>query len=184
MRVIISMLRGVNVGGNKRMSMEGLRSLYASLGMEQPRTYVQSGNVVFKTKERSLPRLVEKLEAGILEDFGFQSKVIVRTHAEMEDVIQRNPFAGREGIHPGKLVVTFLGAEPAPEAAAKVLAIPAAPEELYLDGREMYIYFPDGQGRTKLPVAKMERILAVPATSRNWNSVLSLRDMAAEMTGK
>ncbi len=178
---VISMLRGVNLGAHKRIKMDALRDLYESLGFRDPQTYVQSGNVLFKTSERSLASLVKRIEAGIEETFGFHSDVIVRTPAEMQSVIARNPFASRSGIEPNKLLVTFLAGDPTPEARAKIAEIKTDPEELRLDGRELYIYYPNGMGRTKLNAASIERVLKLSGTARNWNSVKNMLEMAEKM---
>lgn len=181
MAVVISMLRGVNVGGRKRMAMEALRELYCALGCQDTRTYVQSGNVVFKTKERDLHRLTKRIEAEIERSFGFHSHIIVRSPDEMRDVVLKNPFASRAGIDPGKLLVTFLASDIEPAAREVVLSIRAEPEELHVSARELYIYFSNGMGRTKLPMARIEKVVKTPATSRNWNTVLKLLAIAEEM---
>jgi len=177
MAVIISMLRGVNLG-KRRIKMDALRELCASLELDNPQTYVQSGNVIFETKERNLARLAVRIEDAIQRKFGFHSDVILRTTEEMRGVIGRNPFAGRKNIEPGKLVVTFLAEDPGEAAREAVREIKADPEELWIDGRELYIYFPQNMGRTKLPVSAIGKILKTPGTARNWNSVSRVLEMA------
>jgi len=144
MAVVISLLRGVNVGGHHMIKMDALRVLYESLGLRDAQTYVQSGNVVFKTQERNLVRLSKRIEDGIEQTFGFRPHVIVRTPSELRSVIARNPFAKRRGIEPNRLLVTFLAGDPSPEARDKALNLKTDPEELRLDGREFYMYFPSG----------------------------------------
>jgi uncharacterized protein (DUF1697 family) len=181
MPVIISMLRGVNLARHQRMKMEALRAVYESLGLRNPQTYVQSGNVIFSASEKNHVRLAARIEQAIEKAFGFRPAVILRTVAELRDAIARNPFADRRGMEPNKLLVTFLGEDPGEEAREKVRAIDAAPEELHIDGRELYIYFTNGMARPKLPLARIERILAVPGTGRNWNSVTKMLEMAEKM---
>src|SRR5690242_15662107 len=125
--VVVSMLRGVNVGSHNRIKMDALRALCESLELLNPQTYIQSGNVVFRTRERALARLAEHIENGIEESFGFRPAVILRTSAELKNVIGSNPFARRSEIDPSKLLVTFLAREPEPQARQKVLAINADP---------------------------------------------------------
>src|SRR5436309_15835190 len=120
MPVIVSMLRGVNVGGNHKIKMEALRALYESLGFSDVQTYIQSGNVVFRTKATGLAALGKKIEDGIEAQFGFRPAVILRTMEELRTAIAGCPFAGREGMEPGKLLVTFLSAAPKEEARVKV----------------------------------------------------------------
>jgi len=162
MPVIISMLRGVNVGGHNLIKMDALRALYESLKLKDPRTYVQSGNVVFSTKEVDLVKLSRRIEDALERSFGFRPVLILRTAAAMRNVIERNPFAARTGLEPGKFYVAFLAREPDPEAREKVLAIRADPEELKMDGQELYIYYPDGMGRSKLSHTVLERALKIP----------------------
>ena len=157
MAVVISMLRGVNLGAHNRIQMSALRALYESLKLRDAQTYVQSGNVVFRSDEKDLGKLAGRIENGIERKFGFHSDVILRSVAELRETIARNPFAARRDIHPGKLLVTFLVAEPTREAREKVLQIKTDPEELRIEGREVYIYFPDGMGRSKLSWMKIAR---------------------------
>lgn len=181
MRVVISMLRGVNLGPHRRVKMEALRALYESLGLKEPQTYVQSGNILFKAKEKNLERLARRIEAAIEQTFGFQSDVILRTTAEMREALAKNPFAGRKDIEPAKLLVTFLASDPGETAREKLRQIQAAPEEMWIDGRELYIYFPDGMARPKLSIPTIERTLKVSGTGRNLNSVQKMLAMAEDM---
>jgi uncharacterized protein (DUF1697 family) len=183
MVVIVSMLRGVNLGAHNRVKMEELRALYESLKLREPQTYVQSGNVIFKTDERDLTKLARRIESAIAKKFGFHTDVMLRSTAELRDVVRRNPFAKRRGIEPSKLLVTFLASDPGEEARAKVRAIKTEPEELWIDGREAYIYFLDGMARPKLSWPAIAKILKVSGTGRNWNSVTKMLEMAERMEG-
>jgi uncharacterized protein (DUF1697 family) len=181
MTVMISMLRGVNVGGHNKIKMDALRALYEFLKLRDAQTYVQSGNVIFSTDERDISRLAKRIEDGIERKFGFRPDVILRTAAEMRDVIARNPFAKRRGIEPGKLLVSFLASDPGEEARKKLRQMKCDPEELRVEGREVYIYFPNGMGRSKLPWAGLDKMLKTPATGRNWNSVTKMLEMAEKL---
>jgi len=121
MTVYISLLRGVNVGGHNRIKMEPLRALYESLGLRNAQSLLQSGNVIFKTKEQDLVRLATRIENGIERTFGFRPDVIVRTVSNLRDVIARNPFATRPGIDPSRLLVTFLAGGPAGSVISNAL---------------------------------------------------------------
>jgi uncharacterized protein (DUF1697 family) len=181
MTVIISMLRGINLGSHKRVKMDALRACYESMKLRDPQTYVQSGNVIFATREPDLERLARLIEKGIAQTFGFRSDVVLRTAPGLRDVVARNPFAKRNGIEPGKLIVTFLATDPEAEARSAVLKIKAGPEELKLSGRELYTYFPDGMGRSKLPWASVEKMFKTTVTSRNWNTVLNMLTIAEKI---
>ena len=181
MPVIICMLRGVNVGGHNMIKMEALKALCVSLKLKDPQTYVQSGNVIFKTEEKDLEKLARRIQDAIEGKIGFRPNVMLRTAAELQQVVARNPFAKRSGIEPGRLLVNFLASDPGKDAREKALAIKIGPEELHLAGREAYIYFPNGQGRSKLPWAAIERALGTSGTGRNWNSVTKMLEIAEKM---
>lgn len=176
------MLRGVNLGPHRRISMEPLRALYESLGFRDVQTCLQSGNVVFRTGEKDLGKVARKIEQAIERHFGFHSDVVLRTAADLRSVIATNPFASREGIEPAKLHVVFLGADPEAQAATRVSAIKAEAEELHLHGRELFIYYRNGAGRSKLTMAVMEKALGnTGVTARNWNTVGKLLEMATRL---
>jgi uncharacterized protein (DUF1697 family) len=181
MPVIVSMLRGVNVGGHNQIKMETLRSLYQSLGLGHAQTFIQSGNVVATTRARDLPGLAKRIEDAIERSAGFRCDVILRTVSELRDAVARNPFEARPGIDPAKLLVTFLAAAPDPEGRDKVLGMNAAPEELRIDGRHVYIYFANGLARPKLSWTLIGKIMKTPATGRNWNTVRKLLEIAERL---
>src|ERR1700691_3805264 len=138
MPVLISLLRGVNVGGHRKVKMDDLRALYESLGFEGVQTYINSGNVIFKTSGRDMVRLRKRIEDATESACGFRSDVILRTPADLQGVIARNPFAPRPAMDASRLAIHFLGADPSAAAREQVRAIDAAPEELHIDGRELY----------------------------------------------
>jgi uncharacterized protein (DUF1697 family) len=181
MAAIISLLRAVNVTGYNKVKMDALRELYESLGLRGAQTYIQSGNVVFKTDAKDLVRLQKRIQDAIEKSYGFRPGVVLRSSAELKDVVRRNPFAKRSGIEPNRLVVSFLTGEPDVESKQKIAQIKVGPEELVLDGRELYIYYTGGIGSSKLTPAVIERALKVPGTARNWNTVTKLLAMAENL---
>jgi uncharacterized protein (DUF1697 family) len=181
MAVMISMLRGVNIGGHHKIKMAELRALYQRLKLRDVETHVQSGNVIFRTAERHSARLGQRIEDAIEKKYGFRPSVVLRTPSEFRDVIARNPFADRKEMEPSKLAVIFLESDPGKEIREKVLAVKADPEEVRMEGRELYIYFPNGMARPKLSVPTIERILKTPSTGRNWNTVRKLLEMAERL---
>jgi uncharacterized protein (DUF1697 family) len=181
MPVLISMLRGVNLGAHNRIKMDALRALYESLKFEDPRTYVQSGNVIFRTKEKNSPALAKKIQQAIEHTFKCSPEVILRTTDELKKAIAASPFADRRNLEPGKILVTFLAAEPGPQARTTLLSLRSYPEEIHLKGRELYIYFPDGAGKSKLPWSRLEKLFQTTGTARNWNSVTNMLAMAQEL---
>jgi len=181
MPAVIAMLRAVNLVSHNRIKMDALCALCTSLKLREPKTYVQSGNVVFHTAERNLARVAKSIEDGIERKFGFPTAAIVRTAAEMRDVVARNPFTERRDIDLKKLLVFFLASDPGVEAQQTIRDVKVDGEELRLDGRELYIYFPNGIGRSKVSTSAIERKLKVPGTGRNWNSVTKLLGMVEEL---
>jgi uncharacterized protein (DUF1697 family) len=177
MTTMIALLRGVNVGGRNMIKMDALRALCESLGHCNVQTYVQSGNVVFQTSERDTAKLAAKIESTIEKKHEFRPDIILRTTAEMREVVAKNPFAKRKDIEPGKLIVTFLADQPSAEVKTAVLALKPEPEEIQMRGRELYVYFPEGSGRSKL-VPLLSKALKNTGTGRNWNSVMKLLEMA------
>jgi uncharacterized protein (DUF1697 family) len=181
MAVIISLLRGVNIGGHHKIKMDALRDLYKRLRLEDAQTYLQSGNVVFRMKGRDHAKLAKRIEDAIEENFGFRIDVVLRTSAELSDVISRSPFARRRGLDPRKLAVIFLKECPSAECLRAALKIETAPEELRIDGCEAHVYFPNGMGRPRMSWPKIERALKTSGTGRNWNTVTNLFEIAQTM---
>ena len=181
MPILISMLRGVNLGSHNRINMGSLRALYESLELGDPRTYLQSGNVIFRSKQKMSPALAKKIQNAIEREFGCRPEVILRTTDELRKAIAVSPFPANRGLEPGKILVTFLNAQPGPEAQAALLKFKNHPEEVHMKGRELYIYFPNGAGRSNLPWSSVEKLLKTQGTARNWNSVTNMLAIAEEM---
>jgi len=181
MPVLISMLRGVNLPHHNKINMPALRAVYESLKFRNPQTYLQSGNVIFQTREKSSSALAKKIQNAIEGEFGCRPEVILRTTDELRNAVADTPFLSSRGLEPGKVLVTFLAAEPGPESRVTLQGLSSHPEELHLLGRELYIYFPNGAGKSKLPWSSVEKLLKVTGTARNWNSVTNMLAMAEEM---
>ncbi len=182
MPILISMLRGVNLGPHNRIKMDRLRAVYESLKLEDVRTYVQSGNVIFRTKEKPTSRLTKKIQTAIERECRCSPDVILRTSEELRKTVAANPFAKRKDVEPGKLLVTFLSAEPGVAVQETLDELGKKyPEELHLRGRELFIYFPNGAGKSKLPWSKVEKLTKVTGTARNWNSVTNMLEIADEL---
>jgi len=181
MAAAISLLRGVNVGGHHKIRMEELRELYESLGLRHAQTYVQSGNVVFRTDARDFTRLSKRIADAIEQRFAFRPGVILRTAADLRGVIAANPFASRCDLDPSRLLVYFLASEPPADARGRLMRIETAPEELRMEGRELYIYCPNGMARPKVAWTFIEKTLQTSGTGRNWNTVRKLLEMAESL---
>jgi len=169
----VALLRGINVGAHRRISMADLRSLFDELGCAEARTYLQSGNVVFESN-RSASRLAPALERAIADRLAPDVSVLLRAKSELTKVTDANPFAAHEQ---SKLHVTFLAKRPTRGRAAALDPTAGAPDEFRLLGRELYLYYPGGYGRSKLSNAYFEKALGVAATTRNWKTVTALAEL-------
>jgi len=181
MPVIIALLRGVNIGGHHKIKMDVLRALCESLEFQNVQTHLQSGNVVFRTRERNLAKVSEHIQGAIERKVGFRPDVVLRTIPELRELIARNPFANRRGLDPSKYAVTFFTKAPSKESRESVLKLKITPEELRFGGREMHIYFPNGMARPNFSWSVVGRLLKKSGTSRNWNTVTKLLELAESL---
>lgn len=179
--LLISILRGVNVGPYRRIRMEALQAIYESLKLRNPQTYGQSGNVLFRTQEQDLAQLAARIEDRIEQRFEFRPDVILRTLPELREAVAKNPFAKRHSFEAGKLLVCFLADDPGKKAWNEIRRMKIRPEELRIKGRELYIYFPGGMAGSKLPMAQIEKTLKAAAAGRKWNSVTKLLQIAERL---
>lgn len=177
MTTYIALLRGINVGGNKIIKMLDLKAMFQTLGFENVRTYIQSGNVVFESDEGSESLLTGVIERKIHEVFGFEVSVIIRTLAEMENVIANDPFQLSEPEDFKRWYVTFLPAEPSAEALDKLRTYENGPDKVRFVGREMYILYEVSVSQSPLFKVPFDRILGMTITARNWNTVNKLVTM-------
>jgi uncharacterized protein (DUF1697 family) len=159
--------------------MADVRDLVTSVGFRNPRTLLQSGNVVFEGRSRVTTAAVEKqLEAASASHLGFPVEFFVRTQRELEQVIAQNPFPGEARRDPSHLLVLFLREPPlAADVGALRAAIPGR-ERLEASGSHLYLVYPDGIGRSKVTSALIERTIGGRGTARNWNTVLKLSALA------
>lgn len=174
----IALLRGINVGGNT-LRMERLRALFAELGFDGARTYVQSGNVLF-TAARPPAGLAALIEGRLVRETRLPVCVLIRTPAQLKRIVAANPFLKEPGIDARKLHVTFLAGRAPKSGLAALGAVKGGADRWHAAGEEIYLHCPDGYGRSKLSNAAIERMLATRATTRNWNTVRALYEMSRE----
>jgi uncharacterized protein (DUF1697 family) len=177
MNTYISMLRGINLG-NKTIRMADLKSLYESLGFVDVRTYVQSGNVVFESSEPDSEKLETLIEEQIEKSYVFQVATFVRDKDYFKKVIDNNPFVNERHEDPVRLHVTFLYKSPGQPDLAQLATPKGETDEFAMGEKEIYLFCPNGYGRTKLSNTFFEKKLKVPATTRNWNTVNALFNLA------
>jgi uncharacterized protein (DUF1697 family) len=175
----LALLRGVNVGGNKGVPMAELRALAGALSLGNPRTLLQSGNLVFSSEGAEPAELERRLEAAIAEKLGVETEVCVRPAAVWRRVVQANPFPEAARADPAHLLLVAFKAPPRSDGPETLAAAYDGPEQLRLAEGHAYIVYPDGVGRSKLTPALLGRHLG-QGTARNWNTVLKLERMLSE----
>ncbi len=177
MTLLISMIRGINVGGARPLRMADLRALYEALGFSAVRTYLQSGNVVCEAKGGDAAAHAAAVERAILGRFGHEVSVAALTSKGLAAVVASNPLLGKRSVDPQFLHATFLiGAR---GASLRGLELPLGPrEDAVLAGDVVYLYCPNGYGVTKINNGLFERIFSCGATTRNWRTVVALDGMA------
>lgn len=175
MTAYVALLRGINVGGSNKVAMADLRAMFGALGYEDAQTYIQSGNVVFTAKATEAA-LVRRIEGAITKTFSLQIRVMVRSKAQLASVLAADPFAGAA---PTLAHVAFLSARPSAKKVAALDPHRSPPDVVAVIGREVYLHYPNGSGRSKLTGAYLERVLGTTATARNRNTVTKLLAMLA-----
>ncbi|MER6121352.1 DUF1697 domain-containing protein [Streptomyces sp. NPDC001795] len=173
-----ALLRGINVGGSKKVPMAQLRSLMTGLGHTGVATYLQSGNAVFTADHGDEESLAAELAEAIEKHFGFRVDVVVRDHAYLTAVREACPFPADE-LEAKQLHVTYFSKPVDAERFAEVDPAVYLPEEFRLGDRALYLYAPEGLGRSKLAehLSKPRLLKGIIATSRNWNTVVKMEEM-------
>lgn len=171
-----ALLRGINVGGNKKVSMAELRDFAAKLGLDDPRTLLQSGNLVFSSKTTA-QKLESMLEMETKKRFALETRYLLRTADEWQSVIAVNPFPDAAVRDPSHLVVMFFRDAPAPRSVKALQAAIVGREAVRAIGRQAYLTYPDGIGDSKLTLPMIEKALGTTGTGRNWNTVTKINGL-------
>ena len=175
--VNVALLRGINVGGKNKLPMKDLATMFVDAGCNDVRTYIQSGNVLFRAEPTLNEDISSLISASILNRFGFRVPVVTRTSRELQEIVQANPFM-EHSAEPDKLHVAFLSEIP-DRANVNALDPNRSPsDEFAVLGSEVYLYCPNGLARTKLTNSYFDSTLSTISTMRNWKTVLRLLDMA------
>lgn len=183
MTVYVGLLRAVNVGGNAPVRMAPLRALLTRAGVDRVQSLLNTGNLVFQRPPAPTGDLERLLEAAVVRGRHPPIEFFVRTAAEWQGIIDRNPFSREGREDPGHLLVTLLKRDPSPEEWAALRKSIRGREKVEGSGREAYITYPDGVGHSRLTPAVLERALGTRSTSRNWNTVRKLGQLAAVGSG-
>jgi uncharacterized protein (DUF1697 family) len=174
----IALLRGVNLGGHRAVAMADLRELATALGFREVRTLLNSGNLVFESKARSPAQLEALLEGEAQQRLGLRTDFHVRSAEDWRAIIVKNPFPAEAKRDPARLIMFCLKTAPGAKAFNELQSAIRGPERVVGVGRHAYIYYPDGQGRSKLTVAMIDKAIGA-GTGRNWNTVLKLAALTA-----
>ena len=178
MTTYLALLRAINLAGHKMVAMADLRDLLGQLGFADPRSLLQSGNLVFGGQTRATSALERLLEAEAKKRLALETEFFVRTAEEWKAVVAQNPFREEAKRDPGHLLVFCLKAAPDIKAVEALQAAIKGREVVRAKGRQAYIVYPDGVGRSRLTSALIERHLGARSTGRNWNTVLKLAALA------
>lgn len=179
MTVLVALLRGINVGGHRQVAMADLRDLCTRLGFGEARSLLQSGNLVFRSDGRKGPQLERLLEAEAEKRLGLRTDFFVRTAEEWRAVVARNPFREEAKRDPSHLIVMFLKDAPEAREVEALRAAITGPEVVRAEGREAYLVYPSGIGRSRVTSILIEKKLGTRGTGRNWNTVLKLGALAS-----
>lgn len=178
MTVHIGLLRAVNLAGQSKVAMSDLRDLFATLGFGEVKTLLQSGNVVFESGKRVGNALEHYLESETEKRLGLKTDFLVRTATEWATIVAKNPFPEEARKDPSHLVVMFLRDAPDKQSVAALQDAITGPEVVRAEGRQAYITYPAGIGRSRLTNILIEKRLGTRSTGRNWNTVLKLGELA------
>jgi uncharacterized protein (DUF1697 family) len=172
----IALLRGINIGSRRRIAMSDLRAVLTAAGYENVRTLLQSGNVLIEADAEGTV-VARDVERRILASFGIDVPVIIRSKAELADVIARNPIA-HAAEDPKRYQVSFLSAALEPSVAEMIRAVDVAPEQIVISGSEIFTWHPAGIQQSAASKLLTDRKLGVTLTARNWNTVAKLFELA------
>lgn len=178
--VYIALLRGINVGGKNRLPMKDLATMFVNVGSEAVRTYIQSGNVLFRADPKVAEEIPTLIRASIQREFGYEIPVVTRGAADLEAVVHANPFV-RAGAATDKLHVVFLAHTPDEGQVEGLDPDRSPPDEFTVRGREIYLHCPNGMARSKLTNAYFDSRLSTVSTMRNWKTVRKLIELAADV---
>lgn len=183
LQTYIAFFRGINVGGRHALPMKELKAVLEGQGCVDVRTYIQSGNAVLRSAVPDAGRLAARVAAAVSATHGFAPAVLVLTQPELERAVAGNPFPKAAAADPRRLHLFFLAAAPKPPDLESLETIRARSERFALKGQVFYLYTPDGFGTSRL-AGRAERLLGVEATARNWRTVTTLLEMAADSSAR
>lgn len=178
MTTYVAVLRAINLGAHNRIAMADLRGMCGRIELENPRTLLVSGNLVFQSRVTSSEKLEQLLEAASMKHLGVTTDYFVRSAKEWQGIIDANPFPAEAKSDPARLVMMCLREAPSGAAVKALQSAIKGRETVRAKGRQAYFVYPDGQGNSKLTIAMIEKAFGTRGTARNWNTVLKLGGLA------
>ncbi|MFO7538830.1 MAG: DUF1697 domain-containing protein [Chloroflexota bacterium] len=183
MFTFIALLRGINVSGRNKIPMADLRSLCTDLGWDEVQSYIQSGNLIFKTGAKKTI-LEAELEQAIERHFGLSIPVIVRPAADWPAYVSGNPYPDASQREPNRVMLALSKSAPKPDAVTRLADYTVNGERVTQVGDALWIHYPEGSGRSKLSPAVLDRLVGSPVTTRNWRTVLKLNELTQSYFGE
>ena len=178
MPIYIGFLRGINVGGHKKIKMAQLREALTNRGLTNLITYIQSGNLVFKSDIKQINKLENLISKTIHDDFGFDVPVIIRTKDELQGILDNNPFENSLKYDPQLFCVSMLSQTPTCENIELLNSKDFSPELYIIQGNNIYLYPANGLAKSKMSHALFETKLKVRATTRNWRTLNKMLELS------
>jgi uncharacterized protein (DUF1697 family) len=179
MHTYIAFLRAVNMAGHNSVKMKDISALFTDIGFSKVETYIQSGNIIFQTAtEDDYSRIIEE---NILSATGFNITVMIRTPDQLKKLIKSNPFRDPGKFNPGRVAVLFLTSEPGEDVKAKMSDYDFSPDKFVISEKNVFIFCPDGFGRSKLSTGFFEKKMGIKCTARNWNTVNAILEIAEKL---
>lgn len=181
MPVHVCLLRGVNMAGHNKIKMADLKEMFRKLGFPDAETFIQTGNIIFTAKSKyNKGELTLKIESEIRKRFGLEIAALLRSKGELERIISLNPFVNLNKFDPARSAVIFLYREPVGRELEKLAGVDYPPDKFEVIGKEIFIYCPNGFGRTKLYTNFFEMKTGVKGTARNWNTISTIFGLASQ----
>jgi uncharacterized protein (DUF1697 family) len=181
MNTLVSFLRAVNMAGHNKINMTGLTELFESIGFRQSETYIQSGNVIFNNiNDLNEDDVASLIENTLKDRFGLTVPAMIRNIDKIKQIISENPFLDEKGFDPAKMAVMFLREKPGEDQIMKVKDVNYPPDKFNISGKEIFVYCPNGFGKTKLYTNFFENKMKIIGTARNWNTVNTILEIAEQ----
>ena len=178
MATYVGLLRAINLGSHNKIAMSDLKLMLERLGFDEPRTVLLSGNIVFKSESASAAKLEQQLERASTNHLAVTTDYFVRSATEWQAIVDANPFVKEAKKDPARVIMMCLRDAPTPAQVKALQASIVGREVVKASGKHAYLIYPDGQGRSKLTIQKIEKALGTRGTARNWNTVLKLAELS------